>query len=237
MVEGQFGEEQYLYVSKERNMNQPSFDYRDLVIKDGKLVGDWDNLYKKVDDPWHQSRNDHVHDTRRQTAILHCKKIRETYGTVKVLELGCGFGHISKQLTELGFLTLGTDVSSEAIKKASEKNPSSVFRNAIFNDFELIYDFNPDIIIMAELTWYVLSELDNFLFELNKYSKTRKTPTFLIHLLATYAPGVQKYGREKFTTHEEILNYFKLDYLESCFIKTVRPDDPNSQGSYFLAKL
>jgi SAM-dependent methyltransferase len=218
-------------------VSQPSFDYRDLVIKDGKLIGDWDSLYKKVEDPWHQSRIDHVHDTRRQTAILLCRKIRETYGSIKVLELGCGFGHISKQLTDLNFLTLGTNISSEAIKKASEKNPESVFKSAKFNDFELIYDFNPDIILMAELTWYVLAELDNFLLELNKYAKTRKTPTFLIHLLATYAPGVQKYGREKFTTHQEILKYFNLNYLESGFVETVRPDDPDSQGSYFLAKL
>jgi hypothetical protein len=36
-------------------VSQPSFDYRDLVIKGGKLVGDWDNLYKKFKDPWHQS--------------------------------------------------------------------------------------------------------------------------------------------------------------------------------------
>jgi hypothetical protein len=83
-----------------------------------------------------------------------------------------------KTVDRFEFLTLGTDISSEAIKKASEKNPESVFKSAKFNDFELIYDFNPDIILMAELTWYVLAELDNFLLELNKYAKTRKTPTF-----------------------------------------------------------
>ena len=218
-------------------MSQPSFDYRDLVIKDGKLVGDWDNLYKKFKDPWHQSRIDHIYDTRRQTALLLCKKVRETYGSIKVLELGCGFGHLTKQLTELNFLTLGTDISSVAVNKAAEMNPELTFKNSKFNDFELIYDFNPDIIIMAELTWYILTELDSFLVELSEYAKFREKPTFLIHLLATYAPGVQKYGREKFTTHQEILKYFNLNYLESGFIKTVRPDDSDSQGSYFLARL
>ena len=97
--------------------------------------------------------------------------------------------------------------------------------------------FNPDILIMAELTWYVLDKLDNFLINLRKYSKARSTPTFLIHLLNTYKPGVQEYGTDKFTTHEEILDYFNFSYLESGFIETIRPDDEYSRGSYFIAKL
>ena len=29
--------------------------YQDYVIKDGQLVGDFENMYKEVDDPWEQT--------------------------------------------------------------------------------------------------------------------------------------------------------------------------------------
>jgi hypothetical protein len=48
---------------------------------------------------------------------------------------------------------------------------------------------------------------------------------------------VQKYGADKFTNLDEILEYFKLDYLESGIIKTPREYDANSQGTYFIAKI
>jgi len=213
------------------------FTNKEYVFKDGKLIGDWEELYRNVTNPWGQSEFDHIYETRRNIAIRLCEKMRETAGSIKVLELGCGLGDTSKQLTDLNFLTLGTDISSAAISLASKKNPNSVFKVAKFNDFELIYDFNPDIVIMAELTWYILPELDDFLIKLKEYSNSRKSATFLIHSLATYAPGVQKFGTEKFTNYQEILKYFGLNYLESGFISTVRVNDPDSQGTYFLAKL
>jgi hypothetical protein len=60
---------------------------------------------------------------------------------------------------------------------------------------------------------------------------------FLIHLLATYEPGVQKYGADKFTNLDEIIKYFNLEYLEYGFVKTVTEFDDKSQGTYFVAKV
>jgi hypothetical protein len=90
---------------------------------------------------------------------------------------------------------------------------------------------------MAELTWYILDTLDEFLSGLRAYALSRQKPTFLIHLLTTYKSGVQKYGNEKFTDLVEILKYFNMQYLEYGFIKIVRDDDPDSQGTYFIAKI
>lgn len=90
---------------------------------------------------------------------------------------------------------------------------------------------------MAEITWYVLDDLDGFIKNLKNARKKRENPIFLIHLLTTYAPGVQKYGADKFTNLDEILKYFNLDFLESGFIRTSREDDQSSQGTYFIAKI
>ena len=90
---------------------------------------------------------------------------------------------------------------------------------------------------MAEITWYVLEDLDAFIENLKEQRKRRGKAIFLIHLLTTYQPGFQKYGTEKFTNLEEILQYFKFDYLEAGFIRTKREEDDSSQGTYFIGKI
>jgi 2-polyprenyl-3-methyl-5-hydroxy-6-metoxy-1,4-benzoquinol methylase len=214
----------------------PSPRYQDFVIKEGRLVGDFEGLYKNFEDPWHQSRTDHQRDTRRQIAINWAHRLRDEYGINRVLELGCGFGHLTDKLRQGGFSAVGVDISQTAIDKARETNPSSVFIHAAISELDLLTRFSPDVFVMAEITWYVLDELDTFLSRCRDYAAQRRNPTYLIHLLTTYAPGVQKYGREKFTNLDGILQYFKLDVLESGCIKTPREDDPDSQGTYFIAK-
>jgi predicted TPR repeat methyltransferase len=211
--------------------------YQDYVIKDGKFIGDFEGMYKNFDDPWHQSRQDHIFDSRRQLALLACARLKATHEVSKVIELGCGFGFLTDKLREQGFSSLGTDISPTSIEKAKEKNPESQFQVADYNDFNLMNSFNPDIIIMAELTWYVLDSLEDYISRLKSYALLREKPTFFIHLLATYEKGVQKYGSDKFTNLDEILAYFNMQYLETGFIKTQREDDEKSQGTYFIAKL
>jgi SAM-dependent methyltransferase len=218
-------------------MSEGKPSYQDFVIKDGILIGDFEGLYKNVDDPWHQSRRDHIFDTRRQICILACQNAKNLFGSNRILEVGCGFGFLTDQIAKLGFETLGTDISPAAIDGAFRKNPNSNFKVAPYNDFGIIQDFNPDIIIMSEITWYVLDSLDNFLINIKSFAKARKSPFFLIHLLSTYEDNVQKYGRDKFTNLAGIKAYFDLNYLEAGYIEVKRPDDAGSQGTYFIAQI
>ena len=75
------------------------------------------------------------------------------------------------------------------------------------SEFDQIIDFKPDILLMAELTWYVLDELDVFISKLKAYSEQRNKPTYLIQILTTYVTGVQKYGGEvyKFRRNKKLL--------------------------------
>ena len=212
-------------------------NYQDYVISNGKLVGDFEGMYENFDDPWHQSAQDHIFDSRRQIAINYCNRLRSKYGVSKVVEVGCGFGHLTESLRKNGFDALGTDISKTAIKKASNLYPESRFKQLSFSDFDNLFSLKPSILIMAEITLYILDDLDQFLFRLNEYAKQSQEPVFLIHLLATYEPGVQKYGADKFTNLEEIIQYFNLEYLEYGFVKTVTSFDDKSQGTYFVAKV
>jgi SAM-dependent methyltransferase len=215
----------------------PHLSTQDFVINDGKLIGDWEGLYSAVDDPWGQSSIENRLGARKQIAINRIAQLNSKYVGLKVLELGCGFGFMTDKLREMGIESLGTDISPTAIEKARKLHPSSRFDVSDYNNFELFNLFNPDVVIMSELTWYILDTIDKYILDLKNYSATRSKPTFLVHLLATYKQGVQKYGSHKFTNYEEILKYFNLKYLESGFIAESKTNDPDSQGTYFIAKV
>ena len=217
-------------------MSEHKPNYHDFVIKDGFLIGDFEGLYKNIDDPWFQSREDHIFDSRREICKLQCQKAKNLYGSNRILEVGCGFGFLTDQITKLGFETLVTDISPTAIDKAVRINPNSNFKVAPYNDFGIIKDFNPDIIIMSEITWYILDSLDEFLFNIKSFAKEKNSPFFLIHILATYKNNVQRYGRDKFTNLDEIKEYFDLDYLEAGYIE-VKRSDSDSRGTYFIAQI
>jgi predicted TPR repeat methyltransferase len=222
---------------KTKKSTQSPFSYQDFVIRDGKLVGDWEGLYKNFENPWNQSNDDQINDSRRMLCVEWCKKLRKDHGINRVIELGCGFGFLTSELHKNNFAAIGTDISEVAIAKARYLNKDSLFYKSEFNDFKSILRFDPDIIIMAEITWYVLDQLDDFIKNITNYSNARSRPTYLIHLLTTYLPGQQKYGIDRFTNLDEILSYFGLNYIESGFVRTIRENDSNSQGTYFVAKI
>ena len=214
---------------------------KDYVIRDGQLVGDFEGLYRDFEDPWMQSREDHVLDSRRQVALNWCTRLRDLSPSgpqaLRVLEIGCGFGHLTSALTDRGFASIGVDVAYEAVCRARERHPESVFLRRSISDEGLLDDLDPDILIMAEVTWYVLNELSEFLDSLRSFASERNRPTYLIHLLTTYGPGVQTYGRDYFTDQQGILQFFDMNYLEYGQVHTPRSDDPASQGTYFVAEL
>lgn len=216
-------------------------NYHDYVIKNGKFIGDFEGLYKNEEDPWHQNDKSWRNDSRRVLAINWCKRLRDDYNVSRVLELGCGFGYLTEDLRMQGFSSVGVDVSEEAIKNARKINPGATYITADLADFSLIKKFDSDIYIMADITWYVLDDLKDFLDNLKSESSRRLSnggnQIYLIHLLAVYSEGTQKYGTEYFTDLKSILKYFKLDYLESAHISTKRSWDETSQATFFVAKI
>lgn len=181
-----------------------------------------------------------MNSTRRSIAVELCSRLRTTHGesqVSRVLEYGCGFGYLTDALRQRGFSAVGVDVSSEAVTKAREKNPSSVVLCRSFEDPRVLDDLDPDVIVMAEITWYVLDHLPAFLERLRRHASLRGRPTYLIHLLATYSPGVQQYGKNYFTDLTGILKYFDMNYVESGVITGYSDRREESIGTYFVANL
>jgi SAM-dependent methyltransferase len=202
--------------------------YQDYVIRDGRLVGEFEEMYRDFDDPWEQSTREKSR-TEKLISIFLCKK----YGFSNILEMGCGLGHFSNEILEHGINVTGVDISQTAISKASETYPKCSFICGDVLDFEIYERTRPDCIIFSEVTWYILEKLDTFLSWYNKASRVNFRP-YLLHLLTLYPDGVQQYGREFFTDLQGILKYFRLSYEE--YGQITSKDLSWCSRSYFLGR-
>ena len=102
--------------------------YHDYVIKDGKLVGDWENLYRECGDPWGQSDPKFIGSTARTMAVNWVRRINQISGySVSACEVGCGFGHLTNILCQSGITCRGIDISATAIEKAGSLYPECEF--------------------------------------------------------------------------------------------------------------
>ena len=179
------------------------------TISNGKMVGNFEELYKDFKDPFLQSEKEKF-ETSKKAILNYCQFLQHgKKRSLKTLEIGCGFGQLSKDLKKLKFNAYGTDISKTAIKKA-QKGSLVKFYTSEFLNFKLYNKINPDIIILAEISWYVLPELKNFLQFIKKNFKNK----YIIHTLAIYHPGKQQYGRKYFKNLKGILKFFDLEYIE-----------------------
>ena len=181
-------------------------------------------MYRDHDDPWLQSKEGRASD---KAVVLH---LMRKMGVQRVIELGCGLGHFTTKIAEIdGLSVLGVDTSPTAIEKARVRCPRARFQVADILDYNVYREFRPDMIVMAEITWYVLDKLDRFI----EFLRTEHRDAYLIHLLVTYPPGVQKIGADRFTTLAGIMKYFGMDYLEWG---ELREADNYTTKTFFLGR-
>lgn len=179
-----------------------SDDYHDYVFKDGKLVGDFDNMYRhsKVV-PWEQ-------DTRSEQWHTHVgiAMIRECGPYDHCLEIGCGLGYIAAKLTESVRLGIDAfDVSQVAVDKATQLHPGITF----FVDDITSETFRPkrryDLVVVSQVFWYVTSRLEITVRNIDACVK----PGGFLYIGQSF-PALDHYyvGKEQISGPDELINYF-----------------------------
>ena len=64
--------------------------YQDFVIKNGRFVGRFEEMYQKISDPWKLlEKNKSGLNLNYQVIINYCEQIRSS--KTKTLEIGCGY--------------------------------------------------------------------------------------------------------------------------------------------------
>lgn len=186
---------------------QVKMNYEDFVIRHGEFIGEFEEMYRRFDDPWEQTQRE-KYASDKAIAL----NIIQKYERKNVVEFGSGLGRFTNSISEITDAVVGIEVSETAVRRAKAQFESLEFRCASFPDLDYLRTRQPDCIVMAEVTWYVLDHLDRFL----AFLRAEMPHVLLIHLLTTYAPGVQQYGREKFTNLQEITDYFGMTAFESA---------------------
>jgi SAM-dependent methyltransferase len=184
--------------------------YHDYVIKDGKFIGKFDEMYSKFDDPWIQKTQPNKYS--RMAGILHL----QNFNLKSVLECGCGLGYYANWINqETKLVTKSVDISEVAIEKAKQLFPKLDFEHAdICKDLAKYKNY--DCVLLAEIVWYILPDLKNIFKILASEFKGK----YLI-VNQVFYKGTQKYGTEYFTNLNEFINYVPFTLIGKCEATTM----------------
>lgn len=188
-------------------------DYHDFVIKDGKLIGKFDEMYRECDDPWIQSRRCEDLEIRFLLSMLEGK----TYP--RILEYGCGHGHVAESLKKFGSV-LGLDISEAAIQKARDLYP-----DVEFDTCDMIKGIGSrtagsqikesfDLITISGTLWYVVEHIESIFQDVSNHLTSRGE--LLISL--PYPPlGQNFYGKHILPDDKSLVSYvrefFKVEHF------------------------
>ena len=210
-------------------MTKPTkFDrYQDYVIKDGRLVGDFEEMYRDFEDPWEQRKSD-----QNATDKVIGLELLEKNGHERAFEYGCGLGQYTDHLYRRLGAAAGVDISRTAISKAQQLHPAPSFYVGDILGPEPIAEFKPDVLVFCQVTWYVLDKLAAF-----KGLVPQLGARSFLHLLEIYPPGRQSYGKDYFVDLHGILDYWSdvIDFQE--WGEVCRKEDSGGARTFFYGKI
>jgi SAM-dependent methyltransferase len=203
--------------------------YHDYVIKEGRFVGAFEEMYNKFDDPWSQSREDSTSDSKSRAATLI--NIRK-YGIGSVVEFGCGLGYFSNLIaTETTAQVTGVDIAPTAIRKAREQFPAINFQ---VDSVDNIAHYRAhDAVLFAEISWYLLPDLNRIFGELLRHFQGK----YFMHNLVFYKGDQQKYGRDYFYLSNNSSPTALSNFSTGAWRAPVKSLRPSKRVPYFALRL
>jgi SAM-dependent methyltransferase len=179
--------------------------YHDYVIKDGKFIGQFDEMYTAFSDPWRQSEQPNRFS--RSAGITHLKE----QNIRSVLECGCGLGYYADWIHQAtGIVPKSVDISQVAIEKARILFPHLDFEVAdIAKDLDKYTAY--DCVLFSEIMWYILDDLESILQTLSSKFKGK----YLL-INQVFYKGTQQYGTEYFTNMNELIAYIPFMLVGHC---------------------
>lgn len=192
-------------------------DYHDYVFRDGKLIGDFDNMYRYAREvPWNQDTGCHHWDA--EVGILMLKE-HSPYGSI--LEIGCGLEYFAAQLKGLeGSRIDAFDVSQEAIRKARKLHPGIYFYVDVISQKSYRPKKQYDLIVIRDVFWYVFKQMETVVRNINESVKAQG---FLY--ICQYFPALNGsfVGKDVIPTPDALLRYFpNYDPLYTALLRNHR---------------
>lgn len=146
-------------------MTAVSTDYHDYVFRDGRLVGEFDAMYRhSAEVPWRQDELAYAVFSDIDIAILKSRRPRS------ICDVGCGLGHFTARCrTEIVHgkgespETVGIDVSPTAIDAARRQYPDIRFLQGDLLAPRMALDATFDVVMAKDILWYVCHDLPRFM--------------------------------------------------------------------------
>jgi SAM-dependent methyltransferase len=181
-------------------MRVKSSNYHDYVIKDGRLVGAFEEMYQDHPDPW--SCNSHSGSFDNDLFVAGVRRVMPAGGAL--LDIGCGLGALSarlrREIPAIGRMT-AWDISAEAVAKADAQwnggqDSKIAFAVSDVRQPDIYLPAGLDAVSMAQIIWYILPEVTAIL---GKIHAALKADGHLVILQSFLPPERQGYGREYMT--------------------------------------
>ncbi|WP_052128921.1 class I SAM-dependent methyltransferase [Neosynechococcus sphagnicola] len=170
-------------------------DYHDYLIKDGQFIGAFEAMYQNCPDPWGQDSLDYLsHDLA--LPLLSRRRYHQ------LLDLGCGKGRLTQRLqVATGATVTAIDISPTAVAAAQARYPEIQFLAAPIPPLPFP-DASFDLVVSAELLWYVLPQLPALFAEIQR---VLIPGGHYLMVQQFYQPGEQKYGNEMMQSPADLL--------------------------------
>ena len=149
-------------------MNQ-STDYHDYVFRDGKLVGEFEEMYRNSTiTPWHQDEQADWIDVRLTKELL-----KDLGKFDEIHDLGCGTGHYLNIMAQYCLSnngrSYGYDISKTACINAAQSFPNGKYATLDLTqiNFNIELGSRPNDVLSSRLfiiratLWYVLPKLES----------------------------------------------------------------------------
>lgn len=197
--------------------------YHDYVIKDGKLIGKFEEMYQVSSEvPWHQDET--AFEIFSDIDITVLKYFRRKYGFESVAEVGCGLGYVAErlrtELAEQGVLSItGLDISSTAVSKATAMFPNIHFecRDILRDNFDDMRG-RYDLVMAKETIWYVLDDIETYFAKLIEMSKR------FVYIAQSFPDKKPFLGSDIFPDARALENFIstKVEIIHSTIEKDIR---------------
>ena len=162
------------------NREIKSDDYHDYSLKDGHLIGEFEQMYKNsCDIPWHQDTQEDWLDV--QLSIMFLKQ----YGLFdSIFDLGAGLGYfldiIGRSCGSNQCSLHGYDISATACMKGKEIFPHINFRELnLVEDVGKNFTYNISskeanskrLFMLRGVLWYVIPKIENVVRSISRMSE------------------------------------------------------------------
>lgn len=194
-----------------------STNYHDYVFRDGKLVGEFEEMYRNsATTPWHQDEQENWIDVRLTKELL-----RDLGRFAEIHDFGCGTGHyldlVVKHSLEANGKGYGYDVSVTACEKAAE-----IFQHSNFSVLDLTQSTRNNeqrktnnekhtrLFMIRGTLWYVFPKLATVI---ENIANRMRSPDRLL-VVQNFPPLHKAFvGKDVLPDHFALLEHFSAHFV------------------------